>query len=130
MTKLAIYEEGEGKKAIPISSYYRSDYISLQMVKGFICGSIVFFCCLGIWGIYQMELLMDTITKMDLVSFGLSIFMKYVIFLGIYLMITYVVSSVRFTMGKRSLKKYSALLKKVEKMHQQEEYIPSPPDWD
>ena len=25
MTKLAIYEQGEGKKYLPISKYYRSD---------------------------------------------------------------------------------------------------------
>ena len=27
MTELAMYEEGEGKKYLPVSRYYRSDYI-------------------------------------------------------------------------------------------------------
>ena len=28
MTKLAMYEQNEGKESIPVSRYYRSDYIS------------------------------------------------------------------------------------------------------
>ena len=35
MNKLAMYEQGEGKKYLPVSRYYRSDYIGLAMIKKF-----------------------------------------------------------------------------------------------
>ena len=35
MNKLAMYEQGEGKKYLPVSKYYRSDYIGLAMIKNF-----------------------------------------------------------------------------------------------
>ena len=35
MTKIAMYEQGEGKKYLPISKYYRSDYIGLALIKNF-----------------------------------------------------------------------------------------------
>ena len=35
MNKLAMYEQGEGKKYLPVSRYYRSDYIGLAMIKNF-----------------------------------------------------------------------------------------------
>ena len=35
MTKLAMYEQGKGRKYLPVSRYYRSDYIGL-----FISGNI------------------------------------------------------------------------------------------
>ena len=35
MTELAMYEEGEGKKYLPVSRYYRSDYIGLALIKNF-----------------------------------------------------------------------------------------------
>ena len=35
MTKLAIYENNEGKKTIPLTHYYKSDYISKSMMKSF-----------------------------------------------------------------------------------------------
>lgn len=37
MNKLAMYEQGEGKKYLPVSRYYRSDYIGLAMIKNFPC---------------------------------------------------------------------------------------------
>ena len=33
MNKLAMYEQGEGKKYLPVSRYYRSDYIGLATVS-------------------------------------------------------------------------------------------------
>lgn len=30
-----MYEQGEGKKYLPVSRYYRSDYIGLAMIKNF-----------------------------------------------------------------------------------------------
>ena len=35
MNRLAMYEQGEGKKYLPVSRYYRSDYIGLAMIKNF-----------------------------------------------------------------------------------------------
>ena len=55
MTKLAIYEEGEGKKTIPMSRFYRSDFIGRAIMKSFIIGTILYGILLGIWIIYQME---------------------------------------------------------------------------
>ncbi len=42
MTKMASYEEGEGKKNIAIGRYFRSDYIALQVLKGVLCATIGF----------------------------------------------------------------------------------------
>ena len=33
MNKLAMYEQGEGKKYLPVSRYYRSDYIGLSLLR-------------------------------------------------------------------------------------------------
>ena len=35
MTKIAMYEQGAGKKYLPVSKYYRSDYIGLALIKNF-----------------------------------------------------------------------------------------------
>ena len=35
MNKLAMYEKTEGKKYLPVSKYYRSDYIGLALIKNF-----------------------------------------------------------------------------------------------
>ena len=35
MTKIAMYEQGKGRKYLPVSKYYRSDYIGLALIKNF-----------------------------------------------------------------------------------------------
>ena len=49
MNKLAMYEQGEGKKYLPVSRYYRSDYIGLAMIKNFFLVTIGY--CLILAGI-------------------------------------------------------------------------------
>lgn len=129
MTKLAIYEDGEGKRNLPLASYYRSDYISAQMIKSFIWGTIAFCGAMGIWFIYEMEVLMNQVMAMDMKEFAFSLFIKYLIFLAVYLVITYVVSSLRYTASRKSLKKYAILLKKVSTMQQREEALRPSAEW-
>ncbi len=35
MDRLALYEKQEGRKYLPVSKYYRSDYIGLALIKNF-----------------------------------------------------------------------------------------------
>ena len=36
MDRLAVYEKQEGRKYLPVSKYYRSDYIGLALIKEFL----------------------------------------------------------------------------------------------
>ena len=48
MTKMAIYEQKEGRKSLPMSKYYRSDYISLRIINTAIVTTIAFFLIAGL----------------------------------------------------------------------------------
>ena len=65
MNKLAMYEQGEGKKYLPVSRYYRSDYIGLAMIKNFFLVTIGY--CLILAGIaaYFAEYLIDNVHKIE-----------------------------------------------------------------
>ena len=39
MNRLAMYEHGEGRKYLPVSRYYRSDYIGLALIRNFFTGN-------------------------------------------------------------------------------------------
>lgn len=41
MTKLAMYEQGKGRKYLPVSKYYRSDYIGLALIKNFFWSQLI-----------------------------------------------------------------------------------------
>lgn len=126
MTKLAIYEEGEGKKIIPMSHYYRSDFISREIMKSCIVGTILYGILLGLWLIYQMENLKGILFGGNIKELAIQAVLSYVCFLGIYLLITYLVASIIYSKGKKSLKKYQSILKKIEKMHDREGKLQPP----
>ena len=66
MTKMASYEKNEGKKNDSIMNYFRGDYVWLQVMKSFVCGTIAFGVVFGMYIFYDFEVFMLDIYKMDL----------------------------------------------------------------
>ena len=126
MTKLAIYETNEGKKIIPLSHYYKSDYVSKSLMKTFVYGTISFGIMFGMWMIYQMDNAKKSTFGGNLEEFIIQVILLYLIFMILYLLITYIYASITFSKSKKSIKKYLALLKKVEKMHEREGKLQPP----
>ena len=126
MTKLAIYETNEGKKIIPLSHYYKSDYVSKSLMKSFVYGTISFGIMFGMWTIYQMDNAKKSMFGGNLEEFIIQVILLYLIFMILYLLITYIYASITFSKSKKSIKKYLALLKKVEKMHEREGKLQPP----
>lgn len=131
MTKMAIYEEGEGKHYIPMTQYFRHDYVGKEMVKSVITGTAAFLLLYAIWLLCNMEEFMEHINQIDLIQFGMDACVKYLVFLVIYLMVTFVVYNIRYTVGRRHIKQFYGHLKQVNKMYGQEEYKKqNDDDWD
>ena len=79
MNRLAMYEHGEGRKYLPVSRYYRSDYIGLALIRNFFLVTIGYI--LGLAGVaaYFSEYLMDNVNKINLVEVGIYIIVGYLI---------------------------------------------------
>ena len=121
MTKLAMYEQGEGKKYLPVSRYYRSDYIGLALIKNFFLVTIGY--CLILAGIaaYFGEYLVDNIHKMDLVAVGRNAVIGYVVVLVVFSVATYIQYSVKYHKAKKSVKEYYQELTQLNKIYSREE---------
>lgn len=111
MTQMASYEENEGKKNMAIGSYFRSDYIGMQILKSVICVTIAFALVIGIYLLYDFENFMENIYNIDLFQFAKSITLAYLILVGSYAALTYVIFSYKYNKAKNSLKKYYNHLK-------------------
>ena len=121
MNKLAMYEQGEGKKYLPVSRYYRSDYIGLALIKNFFLVTIGY--CLVLAGIaaYFGEYLVDNIHKMDLVAVVRNAVIGYVVVLVVFSVATYIQYSVRYHKAKKSVKEYYQELTQLNKIYSREE---------
>lgn len=113
MTKMAAYEEKEGKRYMSIGSYFRSDYMGMQVIKSVIYATIAFFLVAGFYLYYHFETFMQDIYKKDLLAMGRQVLLYYVIFTAAYALITYIVYSFRYSKAKRSLKRYYHHLKQL-----------------
>lgn len=121
MTSLAMYEQGEGKKYLPVSKYYRSDYIGLALIKNFFLVTIGYVLILAGLAAYFAEYLMSNIHKMNLVNLSVYVILGYVVLLIFYSLLTYVQYSIRYYRAKKSVKNYYIELTKLEKMYDREE---------
>ena len=113
MTKMAAYEENEGKKYMSIGSYFRSDYMGMQVIRSVICGTLAFFLLAGLYVYYHFETMMQDIYNMDLLLLGRRVLFYYIVFIAAYSVITYVIYSFRYSRAKRSLKHYYYHLKQL-----------------
>ena len=121
MNRLAMYEQGEGKKYLPVSKYYRTDYIGLALIKNFFLVTIVYGLALVGLAAYFGEYLMENIHKMNLVRMGIYILVGYAGVLLLYSLVTYIQYSVKYHRAKKSVKRYYEELTRLEKIYGREE---------
>ena len=116
MTRMAAYEEHEGKKDISISGYFRGDYISFQLLKSAIYATVGFALAVAMYVLYNAETFLEDFYKMDIVEFLKGVLSKYCLVLAIYLVISYFVYSYRYYKAKRHVKQYNQLLRALLQM--------------
>ena len=68
MTKMACYEQNEGRKNVSIGGYFRGDYIALQVIKSLMSATIAFCILFGLFIMYDFEVFMGDLYKMDLLT--------------------------------------------------------------
>lgn len=117
MSRLASYEKNEGKKYLPISRYYRSDYIGLALIKNFFLITIAYFLILAIGVLYYAEELLDNINHMNLWGIGIGLILIYLIILILYSLVIYILYSVKYSRAKKSVKQYYTQLGKIAQMY-------------
>lgn len=116
MTRMASFEQEEGKKAIRICNFFRSDYVILNVVKSVVSSTVAFVLLAGLYIYYNVDRLLQEVYSMDLVGTGRTVLTYYIAFVGVFALISYVVYSFRYDRAKKSLKNYNAALRQLDEM--------------
>lgn len=117
MTRLALYESGEGKKQLPITKYFQGDYVAAQMIISFVCGTAAFLIILILWALYHIENLMLDIFNMDILNFARNILITYIVYISAYLAICYSYLSYKHSRYKKRVHTYLLRLKDLYKYY-------------
>ena len=122
MTKAAAYENGADHKNIKISSYFRADYMGLQLIKSGISYAISFVLLLVMWGMGKMEELMLMVSRPEFVEQLIkSVMLLFVSGLFLYEIAVYVHYSMKYEKAKKSVKSYNNHLKRIQKFYEKQE---------
>jgi hypothetical protein len=119
MTHMASYEKNEGKKNMAIGKFFRSDYITIQILKAILSATIVYGACFAVYILYQFEDFMENIYNMDLIGFAKNVLLYYAVTVIVYTIISYVVCSVRYAKAQKNLKSYYQSLKKLSSLYEE-----------
>ena len=106
MTKLAMYEQGKGRKYLPVSRYYIT---------------IGYVLIVAAVAVYFGEYLLENIHKMNLVALGAYVIIGYLVVLVFYSVLTYIQYSVKYYRAKKSVREYYSQLTSLSKIYAREE---------
>lgn len=120
MTKLAIYEQSAGKEQIPLSSYYKSDYIKYNGLKTILMMTFGYGLLVAGIILINLEYILDNINKLNYKNILITLVLTYIIFVLIYSIASRVVSGRKFERTRSQILEYSKNLKKLNSMYQEE----------
>lgn len=126
MVKMAMFDKNERNACKPMIQYARTDYISMQLLKSFVAGSVAFAILCVMWVLYDMEAVMQMINGAHIFGLIKDVAIRYVIFMIAYLIATYIVYQVRYTHRRKMVKKYYKNLKDINKIYEREDRLQSP----
>lgn len=120
MTKLALYEKGNGKNDIKISQFYKTDYIRYNILKTIVSITVGFLFLLTLVGLYNVEYFINEATKINYKQMGMNILILYLIVVTIYTILTIIVTSLKYKNTRKHLVKYNKNLKELNEIYKNE----------
>lgn len=121
MTKLAVYEEKEGKEDIRLSRYFRMDFIRFEVIKSIVSVTVAYLCILVVIALYKSEYLIQEAVKLDYKWIGSRVLGIYIILLTVYVFLTIAISAFHFDSSRKRLFQYKRKLKKLHQFYVDEE---------
>ncbi len=120
MVKLASYEMKNGTEDMKISSYFRSDYISFNVLCSLIWATLGFVTIVGLLGIAYMDLILEGLTIERGIYLILAFIVAYVVLMIIYGIIAYCFYKKKHLSARNKIKKLGRGLEALEKMYEKE----------
>ena len=121
MTDMQILLDEEGEELRPMMEYYRVDYVAKQVLLSILSGTLIFVIVCVLVFTEDIEAFLLTIDLENLAKSMSPRLVRYGIFMAVYLAITMVVYSFRYSRGRRKVKKYYNQLLALEKQYKEEE---------
>ena len=120
MTRLAFYEQTEGKEDFKVSEYYRRDYASLHTICSVLWVMIGYLCLVGILVLIWLDELLSNMSNTLIVMLIGMVVLGYVSLVIVYAIITNHIYNEKHKDARQRVKKYNHDLTRLLKMYEKE----------
>ncbi len=119
MAHMTSYEGNEGNEDIVVSRYFKSDYVSLNILKTAACSTLAFLIGVGIYVLCNVEGFIEDFYHTDFMELARKVVSYYLVFLATYVVIAFIVYTYRYSKARRSVRIYQKALKRLLGMYEE-----------
>ncbi len=120
MTRLAFYEQTDGKKDFKVSEFYRKDYTSLHTICSVLWVTVGYLCVIGIIILIVLEDLLENLSNGVIMMLGGMVLLGYISLVIVYAIITNHIYDEKHRDARQRVKKYNHDLTRLLKMYEKE----------
>ena len=121
MTRLAIYEEGQGIQDDKMNGYFKNDYIVSHLVRSFISGTIAFLLVVIMYCCYYYDTLLIRVFENRISGIVTTAVTLYAAFMIFFLAVTFFVYRWRFNATRGRLNRYRRRLEHLKESYDRED---------
>lgn len=120
MTRMASYEQKEGKEDLKIGSYYQKDYVSIHTVGSFIWATIGYVCLVALIALSSFDKLLGSMSMGFMITLFGVVVIGYLAVVIIYCVITHIIYKRKYQSARMRIKKYNHDLSRLLKLYEKE----------
>lgn len=120
MTRLAFYEETQGKEDFKISEYYRKDYAALHILCSIIWVTAGYVCLGALIVLAGLDSLLGSMSTGLIVTMGLLAIVGYFVLVIAYAAVSSHIFNRKHRQARQRVKKYNHNLTRLLKMYEKE----------
>ncbi len=118
MTGIAMFEKAEGSRISLVKRYFKTDYISQNLLRSFLGYTLCWILGLALAAFCKMEDILSIVSLTDVMESFTDYAVWYLLGLILYLIITFAVCFRRYNYAARAMKVYVAKLKRLERRYE------------
>ena len=123
MIALARFEQKNEDKAFRINNSYQQDYTASALIRNFLLITIAYALLLAVIGMFRLEDLLSNLNNLNFTPLIMALVIGYLLLLGVYSVITYVLARVRYLRAQNGIRQYRQGLEELRKIYRAEDSL-------
>ena len=117
MIGLARFEKKHVDGSFRISRYYQNDYTAFALIRNLLLSTIAYILLFGVLVLANMDTFLSRLNSADIRPVIAVLIVSYVIFVGIYSVIAYILARIRYVRMQGDMEEYERALARLGRMY-------------